>query len=195
VRGRNIKPPPEPSPAPEKIDARVLIVLDDDISTGDMAPDGALGLALWSNIAACSRYMFVRQDPEFHARAVAWRGGIIVAGHNYGQGSSREQAALAAVQLGVIAVVAMSFARIHRTNLIAQGIVPLLFAQPDDFAAVRVGEAWTIDAVREGIALGSDSFRCQTDSGRAFELRTDLLERERKTLLAGGTVALLRKGG
>jgi aconitate hydratase len=195
VRGRNIKPPPEPSPAPERIDARVLIVLDDDISTGDMAPDGALGMALWSNIAACSRYMFARQDPEFHERAVAWRGGIIVAGHNYGQGSSREQAALAAVQLGVIAVAAMTFARIHRSNLIAQGILPLLFAQPEDFEAARVGEAWSIEGVRDGIVLGSDSFRCRTDSGREFQLRTDLLVRERKTLIAGGTVALLRKSG
>ena len=108
---------------PSEIAGRVLIVVPDDVSTGDMAPDGALGLAIWSNIPACARYMFRRFDPDFPARAEEWGGGIVVGGHNYGQGSSREQAAFAALHLGVRAVVAKSFARIHRTNLIAQGIV------------------------------------------------------------------------
>ena len=117
-----------------------------------------------------------------------------MAGHNYGQGSSREQAALAAVQLGIAAVVAMSFARIHRSNLIAQGIAPLLFTRPEDLEAASVGQTWIIEDVRRAIAEGSQSLRCETDSGRVFELRTDLLERERRTLMAGGTVRLLRAG-
>ena len=117
----------------------MLIVVPDDVSTGDMAPDGALGLAIWSNIPACARYMFRRFDPDFPARAEEWGGGIVVGGHNYGQGSSREQAAFAALYLGVRAVVAKSFARIHRTNLIAQGIVPLTFADEADYDRVRAG--------------------------------------------------------
>ena len=98
-------------PLPETIEGRVLIVVPDDVSTGDMAPDGALGLAIWSNIPACARYMFRRFDPEFPARAEEWGGGIVVGGHNYGQGSSREQAAFAALYLGVRAVVAKSRSR------------------------------------------------------------------------------------
>jgi aconitate hydratase len=172
----------------------VLIALEDDVSTGDMAPDGALGMALWSNIAACARFMFSRQDPEFHDRALALPGGIIVAGHNYGQGSSREQAALGAVHLGISAVVAKSFARIHRSNLIAQGILPLLFTEDRDLDSAHVGELWTIEGVRDGIAAGETSFVCKSDSRRSFTLRTDLQERERRTLLAGGTIRLIHEG-
>ena len=105
-RGPNLVPPEPPRPLAECISARVGIVVADDISTGDMAPDGAIGMAVWSNIAACSRYMFQRIDPDFPERMREWGAGIIVAGHNYGQGSSREHAALSAQHLGVRAVVA-----------------------------------------------------------------------------------------
>src|SRR5262249_15205051 len=131
-QGDNIVPPPVPQPALEDLDARVLIVVGDDISTGDMAPDGAIGMAVWSNIAARARVMFRRPDPEFHDRALSWGGGVIIGGHNYGQGSSREQAALAPLHLGVRAIIARSYARIHRRNLIGVGILPLVFV--DDSA-------------------------------------------------------------
>jgi aconitate hydratase len=192
VRGKNIVPPPEPPPLPSRLEGRILIVLEDDVSTGDMAPDGAHGISLWSNIPELATYMFRRQDPEFRDRAVSWSGGIIVAGDNYGQGSSREQAALSALQLGVRAVVAKSFARIHRQNLIAQGIVPLVFVRPGDHGSARMGDTWTIDAVGEGIAAGSGSFLCRAGSETTFELKADLLARERETLLAGGTLRYLR---
>src|SRR5207249_5274090 len=142
--GRNIVPPPPVPPLPDEIAGRVLIKVPDDVSTGDMAPDGALGLAIWSNIPACARYMFRRFDPDFPARAEEWGGGIVVGGHNYGQGSSREQAAFAALYLGVRAVVAKSFARIHRANLIAQGIVPLAFADEADYDGAELGQEWEI---------------------------------------------------
>ncbi|MGH2746784.1 MAG: aconitate hydratase [Actinomycetota bacterium] len=190
-RGTNIVPPPKPQPVPSRVEGRILIVLGDDISTGDMAPDGALGMSLWSNIPECATYMFRRIDPEFHDRAVSWEGGIIVAGDNYGQGSSREQAALAALHLGVRAVVAKSFARIHRQNLIAQGIFPLAFARPEDHDAARMGDTWIIEHAREGIASGSGSFRCRSGSGSTLDLRADLLARERKLLLAGGALRYL----
>ena len=122
----------------------MLIVVPDDVATGDMAPDGALGVAIWSNIPACARYIFRRFDPDFPARAEEWGGGIVVGGHNYGQGSSREQAALRLLQLGVRAVVAKSFARIHRSNLIAQGILPLVLVDEAAYDRVERGQAWRI---------------------------------------------------
>ncbi len=182
-KGRNIVPPPPVPPLPEGIAGRVLIVAPDDVSTGDLAPDGALGLAIWSNIPACARYMFRRLDPDFPARAEEWGGGIVVAGHNYGQGSSREQAAFAALHLGVRAVVAKSFARIHRSNLIAQGILPLAFADEKDYAGVAQGDEWRIPGVRAAVEAGRTELRGPVP----LELR--LTVRERGILLAGGLIA------
>ena len=113
----------EPSPTKKN----VLDIVRYDVSTGDLAPDGAIVMAYRSNVPAISQFTLRRFDPAFADRARSWGGGIIVAGHNYGQGSSREHAALAPKYLGVHAVIARSFARIHRQNLIAQGIPPLVF--------------------------------------------------------------------
>ena len=146
TRGASIVSPPPGRPVPETIEGRVAVVVGDDISTGDMAPDGAIGMSLWSDAAACAEWMFRRQDPEFPARARAWGGGLIVGGHNYGQGSSREVAAIAPLDLGIRAVVAKSFARIHRRNLICQGILPLTFADEADLDGVAVGDTWRIEA-------------------------------------------------
>src|SRR5438067_4293527 len=132
-RGPNIHPPPEQKPLPDDLVGRVLIVAPDDISTGDLSPDGATVMAYRSNVPAIAEFTFQHRDPQFARRAKEWGGGFIVAGHNYGQGSSREHAALAPAQLGVRAVIAKSFARIHRRNLIAQGIVPLLFGNASDY--------------------------------------------------------------
>jgi aconitate hydratase len=185
-KGRNIVPPPPVPPLPDEIHGRVLIVVPDDVSTGDMAPDGALGLAIWSNIPACARYMFRRFDEDFPARAEEWGGGIIVGGHNYGQGSSREQAAFAALHLGVQAVVAKSFARIHRTNLIAQGIPPLTFSDEEDYENLRQGDEWRIEGVRSAIEAGET----RLEGPVPVDLR--LTAREREILLAGGLVAYAR---
>jgi aconitate hydratase len=182
-KGPNIVPPPPVPELPERIAGRVLIVVPDDVSTGDMAPDGALGLALWSNIPACARFMFRRFDPDFPARAEEWGGGIVVGGHNYGQGSSREQAAFGALHLGVRAVVAKSFARIHRTNLVAQGILPLVLADEDDYDAAELGEEWSIP-----VELDEDVWEASTLRG-AVRLEPRLSARERDVLRAGGLVA------
>lgn len=192
VRGGSILPPPEPQPVAREIKGSVLIVLGDDVSTGDMAPDGALGMSLWSSIPECAKYMFRRQDSEFHDRARSRGGGVIMAGHNYGQGSSREHAALSALHLGVRAVVAKSFARIHRQNLIAQGIVPLLFAREQDADIVRLGDTCTIEDVRDGIRTGAPRLICRIGERGSIEVRTDMLPRERETLVAGGTLRYLR---
>jgi aconitate hydratase len=192
VRGPNIVPPPEGQPLPELLEGRVVIVVDDDVSTGDMAPDGALGMSLWSNIPECAKYMFRRQDPEFHDRALEWGGGFIVGGHNYGQGSSREQAALAPLYLGIHAVVARSFARIHRRNLISQSILPLLFREEGDYERVSQGDEWRMEGVRKAIAAGERTLVVNTDDGTQIELEILLSPREREVLLAGGTLKFLR---
>lgn len=187
-KGRNIVPPPPVPPLAEAVEGRVLIVVPDDVSTGDMAPDGALGLAIWSNIPACARYMFRRFDRDFAARAEEWGGGIVVGGHNYGQGSSREQAAFAALHLGVRAVVAKSFARIHRTNLIAQGIPPLAFADETDYDRVEQGHEWRIPGLLDTVRAGGTELEARTPFGR-IRLEARLTARERAILLAGGLVA------
>lgn len=194
VRGPNIVPPPEGRPLPEKLEGEILIVVEDDVSTGDMAPDGALGMSLWSNIAECAKHMFRRQDPGFHDRALEKGGGFIVGGHNYGQGSSREHAALSPLHLGVQAVIAKSFARIHRGNLISQGLLPLLFAEEGDYEAMSQGEEWTINGVREKIASGDTELVLKSAGGEALRLEARLLPRERKILLAGGTLKYMRGG-
>ena len=188
LKGRNIVPPPKPAPMPESVAGRVLIVVPDDVSTGDMAPDGVLGLAIWSNIPACARHMFRRLDPEFAARAEAWGGGIVVGGHNYGQGSSREQAAFAALHLGVRSVVAKSFARIHRSNLIAQAIPPLVLSGDP---RVEEGDEWRIEGLAEAVRAGEAEAIAATPHGEVT-LGLELTRREREILLAGGLVAYAR---
>jgi aconitate hydratase len=193
-RGPTIVPPPPGRPVPETIEGRVTIVVGDDVSTGDMAPDGAVGMSLWSNIAECAKWMFRRQDPEFHDRASEWGGGLIVGGHNYGQGSSRESAALAPLHLGISAIVAKSFARIHRRNLICQGIVPLTFADEADYDRAEVAQGWRIQDARRTVEEGGESLTAEAD-GATIALELHLSEPERAMLLAGGLLALVRAGG
>ncbi len=194
-RGENLVAPPESGPPPADLDGRVAIVVGDDISTGDMAPDGAIGMAVWSNIPALARFMFLRLDPDFHDRISAWGGGFIVGGHNYGQGSSREQAALAPVHLGVRAVVAASYARIHRRNLIAVGVVPLLFADEAQHALAQVGQHWRIAGLRAALDAGESTLMAHTDDLGDLELELPLSTSERQMLLAGGLLAHVRAGG
>ena len=191
-RGPNIKPPPEQKPLPDELQMRVLIVAADDISTGDLSPDGATVMAYRSNVPAIAEFTFQHRDKEFPRRAKDWGGGFIVAGENYGQGSSREHAALAPAQLGVRAVIAKSFARIHRRNLIAQGIVPLLFRDPSDYDNAELGQTWRI-AELHSIAEGNDEIPVETSEGRSFTLTHDLLPREREIVVAGGLIRYLRE--
>src|SRR5207248_10686005 len=114
--GPNVLPPPPQTPLPEKLAGRVLIVVGDDISTGDLSPDGVVVMSFCSNIEAMANFVFRRLDPQFPTRARDWGGGFTVGGHNYGQGSSREHAVLAPKQLGTRAAIAKSFARTHRCN-------------------------------------------------------------------------------
>jgi aconitate hydratase len=191
-RGPNIKPPPMHQSPPEELEMRVLIVAPDDISTGDLSPDGATVMAYRSNVPAIAEFTFQHRDREFPRRAKEWGGGFIVAGHNYGQGSSREHAALAPLQLGVRAVIAKSFARIHRRNLIAQGIVPLLFKDESDYDKAELGQTWRISGLH-GIAHGEDELDCEIREDGAIVLTHDLLPREREIVAAGGLIRYLRE--
>jgi aconitate hydratase len=188
MRSANIVDPPVARPIADIIDASVLIVLPDNISTGDMAPDGALAMAIWANIPECAKTTFRRIDPTFHDRARAAGGGIVVAGHNYGQGSSRESAALVMVELGVSVIAAKSFARIHRANLIAQGILPLEL--PDNVSA-SLGEHWHIGAVEQAIKSGKRKIAVHREAA-PFTAALNLTARERELLLHGGALSLFR---
>jgi predicted aconitate hydratase len=189
--GPNIKPPPEQKPLPDTLVGRVLIVAPDDISTGDLSPDGATVMAYRSNVPAIAEFTFQHRDKNFAKRAHEWGGGFIVAGDNYGQGSSREHAALAPAQLGVRAVIAKSFARIHRRNLIAQGIVPLLFKDHADYERAELGQTWHI-ANLHAIAEGEDELEVEIEGGDRFTVTHDFLPREREIVVAGGLIRYLR---
>jgi aconitate hydratase len=189
-RGPNIKPPPLPPDLPDALEGRVLIVLPDNISTGSMSPDGVIVMGERSNIEAISRYVFKKEDPEFVSRAEEWGGGFIVGGDNYGQGSSREHAALAPLFLGVRAVFAKGFHRIHRRNLINNGIVPALI-DDEVYGMAKQGDTWRLPRIREELEAGSDTFTISVD-GRELAVRNDLAEHEREQLLAGGLLKYLR---
>jgi aconitate hydratase len=191
-RGPNLVSPPLPEPVSDDIQARVLIRVGDDISTGDMAPDGAIAMSVWSNIALCAQFMFARLDTGFHDRAQEWGGGIILAGDNYGQGSSREHAALIPVYLGVRIIAAKSYARIHRRNLIASGIAPLVL--PTDAPTFEVGTRWRIRGLRRALLGGADEIAVEA-SGQQITLAIVLTPGERRVLAAGGLLAHIRAGG
>jgi aconitate hydratase len=194
-RGPNIKSPPEHRPLEASIEARIATVQGDDISTGDLAPDGVEVMAYRSNIPAIAEFTFRHRDPEFRRRIQEWGRGFIVAGHNYGQGSSREHAAIAPLHLGVKAVFAKSFARIHRRNLIAQGIVALTFKDEADYDRAEVGETWTLPQVREELSRGAAEITVRTESGEELKLLQDLAPKEREILLSGGLLHYLQGHG
>src|SRR5829696_1147908 len=194
-RGPNIKTPPEHEPLPDSIEAKVATVQPDDISTGDLAPDGAEVMAYRSNIPAIAEFTFRARDPEFRKRLEEWGSGFIVGGDNYGQGSSREHAALAPLQLGVKAVFAKSFARIHRRNLVAQGILALQFKDDGDYDKADVGQCWSLPKIREELEEGSDDITVKIDDGDEFTVTHDFAPKEREVLLEGGLLHYLQEHG
>jgi aconitate hydratase len=193
-RGPNIKTPPEHTPLEDAVSARIATVQPDNISTGDLAPDGVEVMAFRSNIPAIAEFTFRHRDPEFRKRMQEWGSGFIVGGENYGQGSSREHAAIAPLHLGVRAVFAKSFARIHRRNLVAQGILALTFKDPADYDRAEVGGCWTLPRVREELEAGASDITVRIeDSGDEFALTHDLAPKEREILVCGGLLELLRR--
>jgi aconitate hydratase len=192
-RGPNIRRPPEHTPLEDSLRARIATVQPDDISTGDLAPNGVEVMSYRSNVPAIAEFTLRHRDPEFRTRLKEWGSGFIVAGHNYGQGSSREHAALAPLHLGVKAVFAKSFARIHRRNLVAQGIVALTFSDEADYDHAEVGQTWSLPELKRELSDGAETITARIeDSGRELSLRHDFSESEREILIAGGLLSYLR---
>jgi aconitate hydratase len=195
IRGPNIKPLPEFRPLPDAIEGRVLIKVGDNVTTDEISPAGAAILPLRSNLPAISEYVFNLVDPDFVRRAKAWGGGFIVGGVNYGQGSSREHAALSPMYLGVEAVIAKSFSRIHRANLVNMGVLPLVFAGEADYEGIAQGDAWEIAGVHAALETGEALTVRNLTQGGTFTLTHDLTERQAAIILAGGLLNYIKAGG
>ncbi|MDN5345205.1 MAG: aconitate hydratase, partial [Clostridia bacterium] len=190
-RGPNIKPLPLPQPPAARIEAPVLLKTGDNITTDHISPAGAKYLPLRSNIPALAEHAFEGLDPTFARRAREAGRGIIIGGQNYGQGSSREHAALCPMYLGVRAVIAQSFARIHRSNLVNFGILPLTFADPSDYDRVEAGDTLAIDL---GQGLEQEEIRVTNVSkGLVFKVRHGLSSRQQAIILAGGLLNYTRQ--
>ena len=191
LRGPNIKPFPETSPLDDHIEAAVILKVGDNITTDHIMPAGSKVLPYRSNVPKISEFCFSVVDETFAARAKEAGKGFIVGGSNYGQGSSREHAALAPLYLGIKAVIAKSFARIHAANLVNAGILPLIFENPDDYDEIEQGDVLRLDGVRA--ALEDDRIILHAGD-KNIPLRMELAERQKEVLLAGGLLDYAARG-
>ncbi len=195
LRGPNIKPIPVGKEPDETLSCKLVLKVGDNITTDHIMPAGAKILPFRSNVPKLSEFCFTVCDPEFPARAREIGGGVIVGGSNYGQGSSREHAALVPLYLGVRAVVAKSFARIHVANLINFGIVPLTFANAEDYDRLGEMDDLVFDDFREAVATRDSVILRDTTSGASVTLALNLTARQRSILLAGGLLNYTKQMG
>ncbi|MHC1726722.1 MAG: aconitate hydratase [Syntrophobacteraceae bacterium] len=193
LRGPNIPPLPSFEPLPEMLETEVVLVVGDNISTDTIMPAGSKVLPLRSNIPAISRFVFSILDAEFADKCMEKGAVTVVGGDNYGQGSSREHAALAPRFLGVRAVIAKSYARIHMANLCNYGILPLVFKNPDDYSLVQTGARIVYPEVRQAILAGKTELTVTID-GKAIQVLLNVSERMLRLLLAGGALNLVKMG-
>jgi aconitate hydratase len=193
VTGPNIVPFPDFPELPEELAAAVVIKVGDNVSTDEIMPAGNKVLPFRSNIPAISQFVFEQVDPGFPERAKAKGDGVVVGGENYGQGSSREHAAIAPRYLGIRAKITKGFARIHKANLINFGILPLIFKEPTDYDLVRQGDEVTFRGLRSLVAAGAKEIPVTVD-GREIMTLLEVSDRERQDLLAGGTLNYVKKG-
>jgi aconitate hydratase len=191
-RGPNIKPLPTRGPLEDHLEGTVILKVGDNITTDHILPAGARVLPLRSNIPAISKHLFERLDPDFFKKAKELGGGFVVGGENYGQGSSREHAALAPMYLGIKAILTKSYARIHRSNLINFGVLPLTFKDPEEFLRIQQGDQLRIVQLRKGLQE-EDLLKIENlTQQRIFEVSHGLNPREREILLAGGLLNYTR---
>ncbi|MEJ5272914.1 MAG: aconitate hydratase [Spirochaetota bacterium] len=191
IRGPNIKPCPSNTALPDSIIAKVLLKTGDNITTDDIMPAGAKILPLRSNVPEISKYVFERVDPDFYKRAKEEGIGFIVGGDNYGQGSSREHAALAPMYLGIKAVIAKKFARIHKANLINFGIVPLVFDNPSDYDTISQGDILEMNNIKNELDTGYVTAINKTKN-LTYKLKVDTSGRFINILKAGGLLNYAR---
>ena len=193
LRGPNIKPFPTEIPQEDSLTAELALKVGDNITTDHIMPAGAKILPYRSNIPHLSQFCFGVCDTSFPERAKALGRSIIVGGSNYGQGSSREHAALVPMYLGVRAVITKSFARIHVANLINAGIMPLTFKNPEDYDKLSQGDKLTLSNVFEGMDKGEITLTNET-TGESFALSCSFTERQKEILKAGGLLSFTKKG-
>ncbi|HHX37339.1 MAG TPA: aconitate hydratase, partial [Clostridiaceae bacterium] len=196
VRGPNIKPFPTNQPLPEKVAGKSLIKVEDNITTDHIMPSDSKLLPYRSNVPHLANYCLTPCDPDFPARAKEYNGGFIVAGHNYGQGSSREHAALAPLQLGGKGVLAKSFARIHMANLINNGILPLVFVDENDYDKIDLLDDLVITDAPEQVkkvATGEPIVVYNKTKDESYKMNLVVSDREIDMLLEGGLLNLTRK--
>ena len=186
LRGPNIKPIPVGQAPDETLSCKLVLKVGDNITTDHIMPAGAKILPFRSNVPKLSEFCFTVCDKDFPERAKAVGGGIIVGGSNYGQGSSREHAALVPLYLGIRGVVAKSFARIHVANLINFGIVPMTFVNPDDYDQVEQMDDLTFEGFREAVKGADTVVATDKTTGVKVTLALNLTPRQREILLAGG---------
>lgn len=185
VRGPNIKPFPVNKQLGDSVEGKVLIKVEDNITTDHIMPSNAKLLPFRSNVPYLSEFCFNTVDTEFPKRAKEYNGGFIIAGDNYGQGSSREHAALAPLYLGVKAVIAKSFARIHKANLINNGIIPMEFKEERDYDNIDLVDDLVIDNIKHSLEVGTIKVKNVT-KGTEFEVTVNLTEKEIDVINVGG---------
>ena len=194
LRGPNIKEFPKSKAFTDELTAQTVLKVGDNITTDHIMPAGAKILPYRSNIPHLSKFCFEVCDPTFPERAKAAGDGIIIGGSNYGQGSSREHAALVPMYLGIRCVIAKSFARIHVANLINAGILPLTFADPVDYDALEQGATLRLTDLSAGMKAGRVNI-VDVSTGNIFTALCDLSERQQKILLSGGLLNYTKEGG
>jgi len=195
VRGPNIKPFPVNKELPDKVEGTVLIKVGDNITTDHIMPSNAKLLPFRSNVPYLAEHCLTPCDPDFPKRAKENGGGFIVGGSNYGQGSSREHAALAPLQLGVRGVLAKSFARIHMANLINSGILPMTFADEADYDRIRDGDVLVLENAREQIKAGDELTLVNKTADTTIKVKIALSDRQKDIMLAGGLLNYTKKQG
>ncbi|SMB81726.1 aconitase [Desulfonispora thiosulfatigenes DSM 11270] len=193
VRGPNIKALKKYEDMEEQISAKVVLKVEDNITTDDIMPSNASLLPFRSNIPHLANFCFAGVDPDFSERAKQAENGFIIAGDNYGQGSSREHAALVPRFLGIRAVIAKSFARIHYDNLINMGILPLNFANEADYDKLDLNAEVQIKDIKSNLEQAKDKWILTTNEGTEIELKSDFSARQRDVLLAGGLLNYTKK--
>ncbi len=186
VRGPNIKPIPVGVPPLDDLNSRIILKVGDNITTDHIMPAGAKILPYRSNVPKLAEFCFAACDPEFPARAMKYGGGVILGGSNYGQGSSREHAALVPLYLGVRAVIAKSFARIHAANLINFGIAPLTIVDDGDYDKLAEGDEIYIEGFKKGIESADKIAVINRENNARVWVKLDFTPRQRAIILAGG---------
>ncbi|MBR6025165.1 MAG: aconitate hydratase, partial [Firmicutes bacterium] len=191
IKGPNIKECPIGVPLKDSLKLSVSLKVGDNITTDHIMPAGSKILPYRSNVPKLSQFCFEVCDTGFAERAKALGDSVVVGGSNYGQGSSREHAALVPLYLGVRAVIVKSFARIHMANLINAGIMPLMFKNPDDYDRIEQGDVFEINNVFEGLDKG---VLVMKSAGKSIELVCDFSERQKEMLKSGGLLGYTKEG-